>query len=83
MFITLCSSYNLIYFILTYLIPLVVMGLCYLQMGRKLWGEKTIGEDTPSLAKSRKTKQKVFNICREEDRTVSRTQDKNRKGERR
>ena len=53
------SSYNLIYFILTYLIPLMVMGLCYLQMGRKLWGEKTIGEDTPSMAKSRKTKQKV------------------------
>ena len=38
----------------------MVMGLCYLQMGRKLWGEKTIGEDTPSLAKSRKTKQKVI-----------------------
>ena len=56
MCITLYSSYNLIYFILTYLIPLVVMGLCYLQMGRKLWGEKTIGEDTPSMAKSRKTK---------------------------
>ena len=54
-------SYNLIYFLLTYLMPLVVMGLCYLQMGRKLWREKTIGEDTPSMAKSRKTKQKV--IC--------------------
>ena len=49
----------MIYFILTYLIPLVVMGLCYLQMGRKLWGEKTIGEDTPSMGRSRKTKQKV------------------------
>ena len=28
-------------------------------MGRKLWGQKPIGEDTPSLAKCRKTKQKV------------------------
>ena len=54
-------SYNLIYFLLTYLIPLLVIGLCYLQMGRKLWRKKTIGEDTPSMAKSRKTKQKV--IC--------------------
>ena len=31
----------------------------FLQMGRKLWGQKPIGEDTPSLAKCRKTKQKV------------------------
>ena len=53
-------SYNLIYFILTYLIPLMVMGFCFLQMGRKLWGEETIGEDTPSTLKSRKTKQKVI-----------------------
>jgi hypothetical protein len=36
-----CHSYNLTYFLLTYLMPLLVMGLCYLQMGRKLWREKT------------------------------------------
>ena len=55
-------SYNLIYFLLTYLMPLLVMGLCYLQMGRKLWREKTIGGDTPSMAKSRKSKQRVMSL---------------------
>ena len=52
-------SYNLIYFIMTYLIPLLVMLLCYLQMGRKLWSRQVIGEETPSVRRSRKTKQKV------------------------
>ena len=55
-------SYNLAYFILTYCIPLLIMGACYLQMGRKLWGQEPIGEDTPSLAKCRKTKQKVVSF---------------------
>jgi len=54
--------YNLLYFILTYCIPLVMMALCYLQMGKKLWGQKPIGEDTPSLAKCRKTKQKIVKM---------------------
>ena len=58
--IRLFFSYNLIYFILTYLIPLMVMGLCYLQMGRRLWSRQVIGEETPSVEKSRKNKQKVF-----------------------
>ena len=52
-------SYNLLYFVLTYCLPLVIMLLAYLQMGRKLWCQKNIGEDTPTLAKCRKTKQKV------------------------
>ena len=53
-------SYNLLYFVLTYGLPLVIMLLAYLQMGRKLWCQKNIGEDTPTLAKCRKTKQKVI-----------------------
>ena len=36
------------------------MGVSYLQMGRKLWGEPAIGEDTPNLARNRKSKQKVI-----------------------
>merc|ERR1719270_333371 len=31
-------------------------------MGKKLWGQKPIGEDTPSLAKCRKTKQKIVKM---------------------
>ena len=52
-------SYNLVYFVLTYCIPLVIMLMAYMQMGSKLWGQQNIGEDTPTLAKCRKTKQKV------------------------
>ena len=55
-------SYNLLYFILTYCIPLVMMALCYLQMGKKLWGQKPIGEDTPSLAKCRKTLEMAYSV---------------------
>ena len=53
----------MMYFILTYLIPLMVMGLCYLQMGRRLWSRQVIGEETPSVKKSRKNKQKVNWSC--------------------
>jgi tachykinin receptor 3 len=47
-----CFSYNVVFIILTYIIPLMVMGVCYLQMRMKLWGEPTIGEDTPNLVKN-------------------------------
>ena len=58
-FFYLMHSYNLVYFVLTYCIPLVIMLMAYIQMGSKLWGQQNIGEDTPTLAKCRKTKQKV------------------------
>lgn len=38
------------------------MLLCYVQMGRVLWGHQAIGEENISTKKSRKTKQKVCDL---------------------
>jgi hypothetical protein len=38
-----CFSYNVIFFLATYLLPMVGMGACYLEMGRNLWGGEVIG----------------------------------------
>ena len=38
------------------------MLLCYVQMGRVLWGHQAIGEENISTRKSRKTKQKVCDL---------------------
>jgi len=54
--------YNLLYFTLTYALPLLVMLLCYVQMGRVLWGHQAIGEENISTRKSRKTKQKIVKM---------------------
>ena len=32
------SSYNIVYFILTYMVPIVAMGVCYGRIGGVLWG---------------------------------------------
>jgi hypothetical protein len=43
----------------TYIIPLGSMALCYTRMSLRLRSGAIIGEETPALMKSRKTKQKV------------------------
>jgi len=32
-------SYNIIFFLLTYLVPIVAMGICYGQISYVLWGK--------------------------------------------
>jgi hypothetical protein len=32
-----------IFFLATYLLPMIGMGACYLEMGRNLWGSEIIG----------------------------------------
>ncbi|XP_025075035.1 tachykinin-like peptides receptor 86C [Pogonomyrmex barbatus] len=51
--------YNLLFLIVTYLIPMSVMAICYTCMGRKLWGSKSIGELTHYQKESMKSKRKV------------------------
>ncbi len=34
------NSYNIIYFFLTYMVPIVAMGICYGRIGSVLWGRK-------------------------------------------
>jgi len=54
--------YNLTYFVLTYLVPLLVMGGCFIQMSRVLWGGENIGESSANQRKSRKNKQKIVKM---------------------
>ncbi|XP_035731002.1 tachykinin-like peptides receptor 86C [Vespa mandarinia] len=54
--------YNLLFLSMTYLIPIVVMAICYTLMGRKLWGSKFIGELTHNQKESMKSKRKVVKM---------------------
>ena len=60
----LAFSYNIVYFILTYIVPIVAMGICYGQIGAVLWGKSIIRENACNdLAHERKlrSKRKVKN----------------------
>lgn len=54
--------YNLVFLGVTYLIPMMVMAVCYTLMGRKLWGSKSIGEHTQYQKESMKSKRKVVKM---------------------
>ena len=52
-------SYNIVFFILTYIIPIVVMGICYGQIGSVLWGKSIVRENACNdLAHERKLSSK-------------------------
>ncbi|XP_062702608.1 tachykinin-like peptides receptor 86C [Aedes albopictus] len=51
--------YNLVFLILTYGIPMLIMIVCYSLMGRELWGSRSIGEHTERQLESMKSKKKV------------------------
>nr|XP_018916865.1 PREDICTED: tachykinin-like peptides receptor 86C isoform X1 [Bemisia tabaci] len=54
--------YNVIIFILTYIIPMSAMILCYSAMGKALWGSKAIGELTQRQQDSIQSKKKVVKM---------------------
>ena len=57
------SSYNCLYFSLTYILPITAMGVCYGRIGSVLWGKGIIRENACNdLAHERKlmSKRKVF-----------------------
>uniref|UniRef100_A0A182SZT3 G-protein coupled receptors family 1 profile domain-containing protein n=1 Tax=Anopheles maculatus TaxID=74869 RepID=A0A182SZT3_9DIPT len=51
--------YNLVFLILTYGIPMLIMIVCYSLMGRELWGSRSIGEHTERQLESMKSKKKL------------------------
>lgn len=51
--------YNIVFLILTYGFPMLVMICCYTSMGRELWGSRSIGEHTERQLESMKSKKKV------------------------
>ncbi len=52
-------SYNIIFFVMTYVVPFALMGVCYTRMGLHLWGSEIVGEETPTLMKNYQNKKKV------------------------
>lgn len=51
--------YNIVFLVLTYGIPMLIMVVCYTIMGKVLWGSKSIGEHTQRQIESIKSKKKV------------------------
>ncbi|XP_058457169.1 tachykinin-like peptides receptor 86C [Malaya genurostris] len=54
--------YNLVFLVLTYGIPMLIMIVCYSLMGRELWGSRSIGEHTERQLESMKSKKKVVRM---------------------
>ncbi len=54
--------YNIIFTVLTYLIPVSVMGVCYSRMSYILWRSQSIGELSQRQAESIQSKRKVSTI---------------------
>lgn len=54
--------YNIVFLVLTYGIPMLVMIVCYTVMGKELWGSKSIGEHTQRQRESVKSKKKVSTV---------------------
>ena len=52
-------SYNIVFFLITYIVPLTLMAACYSRMGAHLWGKKTIGEENETLRQNYQKKKKV------------------------
>ncbi|XP_015783175.1 tachykinin-like peptides receptor 86C isoform X2 [Tetranychus urticae] len=51
--------YNVVFFVVTYAIPMFTMGLTYTRMSFVLWGSKQIGEMTSHQLEAIRSKQKV------------------------
>ncbi|CRK88961.1 CLUMA_CG002658, isoform A, partial [Clunio marinus] len=54
--------YNIVFLVLTYVIPIVSMLICYTLMGRELWGSRSIGEHTERQLESIQLKKKVVRM---------------------
>lgn len=52
--------YNIVFLVLTYVMPMLVMVVCYTLMGRELWGSQSIGEHTDRQLESVIAKKKVM-----------------------
>ncbi|XP_068085170.1 tachykinin-like peptides receptor 86C [Anabrus simplex] len=54
--------YNVVLFLVTYVLPMVAMVCCYTAMGRELWGSRSIGEMTQRQKDSIRSKRKVVRM---------------------
>ena len=51
--------YNIVFFLITYMLPLILMAFCYGRMGVYLWGSKNLGEENEALRQNYLKKKKV------------------------
>ena len=54
--------YNIVFFLITYMLPLILMAFCYGRMGVYLWGSKNLGEENEALRQNYLKKKKVIII---------------------
>ena len=74
--LSLFCRYNIVFFLITYIVPLTLMAVCYSRMGFHLWGKKTIGEENETLKQNYQKKKKVMVLCCVEiDQKTGRVQD--------
>ena len=64
--------YDILYFILTYMVPIVAMGVSYGHIGRVLWGRKNFTGEAAATSEAHErklaSKRKVCNSYYVEDR---------------
>ncbi|KAL2728923.1 tachykinin-like peptides receptor 86C isoform X1 [Vespula squamosa] len=54
--------YDIVFFFMTYIFPIMAMAVCYTIVGRKLWDKKFIGELTTNQNEAVKAKRKVVKM---------------------
>lgn len=52
----------MVFLVVTYGFPMLVMVVCYTLMGRELWGSRSIGEHTERQLEAMKSKRKVCQV---------------------
>uniref|UniRef100_A0A6P7G6Z0 Tachykinin-like peptides receptor 86C n=1 Tax=Diabrotica virgifera virgifera TaxID=50390 RepID=A0A6P7G6Z0_DIAVI len=51
--------YQMLFLVITYVIPMILMSICYTMMGSVLWGSRSIGEKTQRQIEAIKSKRRV------------------------
>jgi hypothetical protein len=54
-----CCSYNIVFMILTYFLPIGSMRFTYARVGLELWGSQSIGECTQRQLENIRSKRRV------------------------
>ena len=51
--------YNVVFMVMTYFVPILMMGYAYLRVGIELWGSQSIGECTQRQLQNIRSKRRV------------------------
>ncbi|CAH1101890.1 unnamed protein product [Psylliodes chrysocephalus] len=54
--------YQMIFLLITYIVPMILMSICYTIMGSVLWGSRSIGEKTQRQIEAVKSKRRVVKM---------------------